>query len=143
MPRVSLRYRIHFAIYVAVIVFFIVAALFPMNATSGNYWQTVRQPKWFVIPLILVVLINCCWKAFITSSELQLEGKGLIVKRLWGRESLVAFSEIARVQRITQKISFIRTNQGRWISLPGLTADGLKRKLEIEAVIDEHLSRSS
>jgi hypothetical protein len=143
MPSVSLRYRIHFTIYVAVIVLLIAGGIFPMIATWGNYWQAVRRPKWFVIPLILVIFTNCCWKAFITSSELQLEENGLLVRRFWGRQSLVPFSEIARVYRITRKISLIRTNQGRWISLPGLTADGLTLKLEIEAVIDKHLSRPS
>lgn len=143
MASVLLRYRLHFVIYAALIAFFVAASIFPMIASWNNYWQIAGKPKWFVIPLVLVVFANCCWKAFITSSELQLEKDGVVVRRLWGRQSLLPFSDIARTYRVTKTISLIHTTQGRWISLAGLTATGMAGKLEIERAIEKHTAQSA
>jgi hypothetical protein len=139
MPSVTLRYRLHFIIFFAFTIFLVAGWLYPMVATWRPIWRIVGKPWWFVILIEIVGVGYFGWMTYITSFELGLEDTGLFVKRPWGRFRMYRFVDIASLSAISRRTSLVRTNQGNWIPLSGLTADGLQRKQQIERTLLERL----
>jgi hypothetical protein len=140
MQRLTLKYRLHFIIFLVFTTFLVVGIIYPMIAEWRPAWQILGRPWWFVIPIEVLGCSYCCWMTLITSYELTVEDDFLIVKRPWGRPRKYRFAEIVRLLKITRRTTLIRTNQGDWIPLSGLTSDGVRRKVEIEIILSEHLS---
>jgi hypothetical protein len=139
MQGLTLKYRLHFIIFLAFTTFLVVGFVYPMIAEWRPAWQITGRPWWFVISIEVLACSYACWMTFITSYELTVEDDWLIVKRPWGHSQKYRFAEIGRLLKITRRTTLICTTQGDWIPLSGLTSDGVKRKLEIENILTKRL----
>jgi hypothetical protein len=139
----TLKYPLHFIIFFGFTAFLVVGFIYPMIAEWSPAWRILGRPWWFAIPIEVLACSYASWMTLITSYELTVEDDWLIANRPWGHSRKYRFPEITRLSKITRGTSLIRTNQGDWIPLSGLTSVGVKRKLEFEKILTEKLSRQN